>query len=161
MYKEDLALNNLQGLICHKTHQPNPKFPIKSSQQLLFACVLLLVVVVLWVFHTNVSWGSFTEIWVTASLFRSLGLSWVFKPISTMPRSELSRFLLWFPDPQFFGVFFKPLRTNHNWYHRHFYVPRLFQFSNKVQVFVYLFAFFYFHSVVPLNGKIYGFFFSY
>ena len=22
MYKEDLALNNLQGLICHKTNQP-------------------------------------------------------------------------------------------------------------------------------------------
>ena len=24
MYKEDLALNNLQGLICHKTQPPQP-----------------------------------------------------------------------------------------------------------------------------------------
>ena len=34
MYKEDLALNNLQGLICHKT-QPNQQEPslVKNKQK--------------------------------------------------------------------------------------------------------------------------------
>ena len=30
MYQEDLAFNNLQGLICHKT-QPNQIFPCETS----------------------------------------------------------------------------------------------------------------------------------
>ena len=35
-----------------------------------------------------------------------------------------------------------------------FDIPQVFLFSGKVQVIVYLFAFFYFHSVVLWNGKI-------
>ena len=36
------------------------------------------------VFHTSVTWRSFTGFWVTASLLRSSGLFSVFWPISTM-----------------------------------------------------------------------------
>ena len=35
--------------------------------------------------------------------------------------------------------------SNYNWYHYH--LPQPFQLSGKVQVFIYLIAFFYFHSV--------------
>ena len=37
--------------------------------------------------------------------------------------------------------------SNYNWYHCHLYVPQLFQLSSKIQVFVYLLAFFYFYSM--------------
>ena len=43
--------------------------------------------------------------------------------------------------------------TNYNWYHRHPHTPQL--FSSKFQVFASLFAFFYFHSLVCWNDKIY------
>ena len=45
-------------------------------------------------------------------------------------------------------------RSNYNWYQRHSHVPQLFQLSGKIQVFVYLFVFFYFHSVHLWNNKI-------
>ena len=35
MYKQDLTLNNLQGLICHKTQQPiapNLLFPLRKKK---------------------------------------------------------------------------------------------------------------------------------
>ena len=35
MYKEDLALNNLQESICHKTH-PNQKVPIKIMRLFMY-----------------------------------------------------------------------------------------------------------------------------
>ena len=44
--------------------------------------------------------------------------------------------------------------TNYNWSHCHFHVPQLFEFSNKVQKFLYLFVLFYFQSVVHWNGKV-------
>ena len=44
--------------------------------------------------------------------------------------------------------------TKYNWYHCHSHVPQLFYFSGKIQVFVYLFAFIYFHPVVDQNDKI-------
>ena len=34
MYKEDLALNNLQGLICHKIQQPSLKEETKTIEQI-------------------------------------------------------------------------------------------------------------------------------
>ena len=44
--------------------------------------------------------------------------------------------------------------TNYNWYHCRFHVPLLFQFSFKALVFIPLFAFLQFYSVVSRNGKI-------
>ena len=49
------------------------------------------------VFHTSISWWSFTGVKVAASLFKSLGLFWVFLPISSMLWSIWFQFFLWFP----------------------------------------------------------------
>ena len=44
--------------------------------------------------------------------------------------------------------------TSDKWYHYCLYVPQLNQFSGKIQVFFYIFAFFYFNSMIHGNGKI-------
>ena len=44
--------------------------------------------------------------------------------------------------------------ANYNWDHRHPHVPQISLFFGKVQVLVFLFAFFDFHSVVRWDGKI-------
>ena len=66
-------------------------------------------------------------------------------------------FFPWFPiSPVIFLTFSDHFKlTNCNWYHFHSYVPQFFflLFSN-VQVFIYLSAFFYFHSVICQEGKI-------
>ena len=68
-------------------------------------------------------------------------------------------------DFHFFQSFFQAFGdrskyTNYNWYHRHTHVPDFFQFSGKVQVYVPLYAFFNFHSMVHLkeNPQDYRFF---
>ena len=57
------------------------------------------------------------------------------------------------------------LRNNYNWYHRHPYITYLpffssffffFFFFSPCQLFVYLFAFFRFHSAVSWNSKIHS-----
>ena len=103
-------------------------------------------------FHTSVSCRSFTGVCVTAILLRSPGHFTVFWWILTILLSGWCLFFLWFPIPPVFllqalGDPFKS--TNYSCYHRH--LPHLFQFSGKVQVFVYLFAFFYFYPVVRQN----------
>ena len=50
------------------------------------------------------------------------------------------------------GVRYKS--TNYNWYHRHNYVPKLFQLLGKIEVIVNLFILLYFHSLIRRNGKI-------
>ena len=44
--------------------------------------------------------------------------------------------------------------TNYGWYHRHFYVPQFFQFPSKVKIFILLFVFFQFYTVVSRNSKV-------
>ena len=56
-------------------------------------------------------------------------------------------------DLQFLQSLFQTLGdpsncTNYSWYHHHFHVSQLNQLFSKVQVFVYLFIFFYFLSVI-------------
>ena len=45
--------------------------------------IIIIIIYFLRVFHISVSWWSFTEVWVKASLPKSLGLFSVFGPIST------------------------------------------------------------------------------
>ena len=82
------------------------------------------------VFHTNINWCSFTRVWVTADFLSSPRLyctpSLFFRPLGTVPRAPLQLVSL----------------------------PQLIQLSGKIQIFVYLFAFFYFHFVVRRNSKI-------
>ena len=55
-----------------------------------------------WVFHTTVSWWSFTRSWVTAILLRSLRLFQVFWQISIKLESGWPQFLLRFSIPLIF-----------------------------------------------------------
>ena len=45
-------------------------------------------------------------------------------------------------------------RINYHWYHRHFHVPRFFQFSSNVQVLFSLFTNFQFYPLVRQNGQV-------
>ena len=62
-------------------------------------------------------------------------------PLSSNPSNLLSNLLGTVPSAP---------TTNH----RHFYIPHTFQFSSKVKLFVYGFAFLYFHSAFHCNSKI-------
>ena len=44
--------------------------------------------------------------------------------------------------------------TNYNWYHSYFHVTQFFQFSSKVEVLIFLFAFFLFYPVVSWDSKV-------
>ena len=57
----------------------------------------LLLLLFLWVFHTNISWWSFTRIWGIEILLKSSGLFSVFSQILTMLWSVWSWFFLWSP----------------------------------------------------------------
>ena len=45
---------------------------------LAYSLFLLIIIIIIQVFQTKVSWGSFTGVWVTANLLRSFELSCVF-----------------------------------------------------------------------------------
>ena len=107
-------------------------------------------------FHSNISLWAFTGIWFGASFLMSPGLFSVFQLISAMLLSEWFLFSHWFPVPSVTspGSCWPFQVHNYNYNYLDHHVPQLLQFSGKVQVFVYLFAFFYFHSVLSWNSKI-------
>ena len=47
--------------------------------------------------------------------------------------------------------------TNYNLYKHHFQVPQFLQFSGKVNLFIFLFTFFQFYSMVSRNSKVHNF----
>ena len=53
----------------------------------------------LWVFHSSVSWWSFTEIWVTAKLLKCPGLFSVSRPIVTIDGLDSSADFPFFQSP--------------------------------------------------------------
>ena len=57
------------------------QFPVNT-----FPIIIIIIIIIysLRVFHISVSWWSFTEIWMTATLLKSPGLFSVFWPISIM-----------------------------------------------------------------------------
>ena len=62
---------------------------------------------------------------------------------------------LWFPQTlsHVNGDHFKG-NSYYNWYYHHLNIPQLFQLSGKIQVFVCLFTFFYFHSMVRIGWSV-------
>ena len=45
------------------------------------------------------------------------------------------------------------MSRNYYWYHRHFYVPQVFQFHSKIQILIFPFSFFQIYSVVSRDNK--------
>ena len=110
-----------------------------------------IIILLLWEFFTSVF---FTDVCVTASLLKCLGLFSVFWPILIMLSFGWSSLISSIPLPlpnlcELFQV-----------HHLQLVSPSLscstvFQFSSKVQILVSLFSFFSFYSVVNRDGKVY------
>ena len=122
----------------------------------------------MWDFHTHVSWWSFTGVWVSASLFRTFlsilanlnnAIVWM---VSIHPLIFSPSILFFFFFPRLSSPRCKPLGTIPSvpftsgitvilMFHIFFV---FFKVSGKVQAFVSLFVFFYFHTMVYLDGKV-------
>ena len=117
VYKEDVVLNNLQWLICHKTkqNQTKPNHTIICLGSIKFYVTRKYS---LRVFHVSFNLWSLAEVWVTINLLRSPRLFELSSPISTVIRlyhitsfcqSRWSRFFL--RSSVFPSHFSKPLST--------------------------------------------------
>ena len=75
--------------------------------------------------------------------------------------ADLNNVVVWIVSSRPFISKFSSLdctkSTHYNWYKRHFYFPQFFQFPSKVKVFILLFTFFQFYSVVNQDCKVYNF----
>ena len=65
-----LALNNPLRLICHETKKSNWIYLKRSSESLSRYKMRIIIIYSLRVFHTSLSWWSFTGVWVIASLLK-------------------------------------------------------------------------------------------
>ena len=116
---------------------------------------LLLSFYSLSVFRISVSRWSFTWLWMTINLLMSPGLFSLFWTISIMQYFEWSPLVLISKSSSpFINLLVTIKRTNDNRYNRYFHIPQFFQFPNKVQVLIILFACFQFYSVVSRGGKV-------
>ena len=50
-----------------------------------------------------------------------------------------------------------PWAPVYNWYKCHFHIPQFFQFPGKIQMIIFLFAFFQFYSVISWDSKFHNF----
>ena len=105
-----------------------------------------------WVFHISVSRWFLIRVWVTASLFKSPGLSSVFLPISIVLQFGWSPLVLLFRNP--------PVPLTILWllypeYQSQFNVPYLF-FQFPCKMLIFLFIFFHFYSVVSRDSKVHN-----
>ena len=85
------------------------------------------------------------------------GLSLLSLSISTVLWSVCSRFFLrfLFSPLSFPGFLVEGSKcTSYKWYYRHRHILQILQLSVKIQVFVWLSAFFYFHWIVRWNNEI-------
>ena len=104
------------------------------------------------VFYTGFSWWTFTKVWMTASFLKILSTQadlnsaevWM---VSILPWELLPS--VFFPKP--FGTVPTALITIS--INVTFMFHSFFTSSDKIQVSVYLFAFFYFHSVTRWKSK--------
>ena len=86
------------------------------------------------------------QVWVTASLFVSSGL-FVVSIVSVLPQISTSPIFFFRTFGPFLGQYLQLVSLPPSNF-------SFFQTSSKIQVFVYLFGHFYFHSLIFWNGKI-------
>ena len=116
--KIDLALHNLQRLICHKTQTTKQLKTASSNTIHLELCAFVsisastpkdimreIIILFLVCFYSIKRLWSFTGVWVTAGLLRSPGFFSVFKPISTMLWSFSDFQIFKFFSPNLWGLF--------------------------------------------------------
>ena len=102
-------------------------------------------------FHTTVSWWSFAGVRVTVSLLMAPHVPGTLLAILANLNNSVFRMDSSFDFQPPGTVLSVPITIVLS---VTFMFQSFFQFSGKVQVFVDLFTFFYFHSVVCLNGRI-------
>ena len=98
------------------------------------------------IFHRSLSDSKSPRVsGILLSILTDFNNAVVSRQILTMLWSLVFWSLRWFPVPQFFFYIFRNCSkcTNYNRYHRYIYVPQLFKLSGKIQMFVFLFAFFF------------------
>ena len=100
----------------------------------------IIIISLLTSFYTSVSWWSLRSVLEKASPLRSLRLFKEFLLILTM--------LIFYSSSSFFRHFGDRSKyTNCYWYYCQFYVPHVLSCSGKIQIFINVLAFFYFHSM--------------
>ena len=136
-----------------------------NSQRLSVHIIIIIIIIHLRVFLHQLFF--FTGVWVTTSLLVSRTLLNILADLNKL-KFGWSPFVHLFPSSplslyQSFGDCTE--RTNYNWYHRHFHIRWLFQFSSKVEILTSLFAFPQFYSGISWDGKVHNlagsFFFSF
>ena len=109
------------------------------------------------VFHASVCRWFFTGVWVSVSLLMSPGLFSVFWLILTMPQFGWSPLILFISksyDPCTNPWVIVPRAPITTGITVTFMFHNFFLFSSKVQVFIFLFDFFRFYSVISRKGKV-------
>ena len=128
------------------------QFPV---DHLIHSVVSVIIIIICKFFAPVLNRWLFSEVWVTASLPKS--------PAVWSILADFNNAVIWmvsiFPSDFQFQVFGDCSKcTNYNWYCWHLHAPQFSEFSGKDQVFVYLFIFFYFHSMIHWNNKTIPFF---
>ena len=122
----EFELTYFEAAVLHFSHHSTDNLHPDLITHLISTIIITLLLVVF--FLTCVGWGSFTGVWVAASLLKSLELLAVFWPI-------LARLWMVSAHPSISNCSSPPLLpkafeyrsecTNKYWYHRHLYVPKL------------------------------------
>ena len=94
------------------------------------------------VFHISVCWWSFSEVWVTASIFKSPGL-FSTRPLISKSSTSFNNHSMTIP-----------ITWIYNWYQHDFYVAQFFHFPSKVQSLILPIIFFQFYSMVSRDSKV-------
>ena len=95
-----------------------------------------------------IPWEFSTSALADCLSLKSILLS-VFWSISTMLKGRWSRFVLQLSTlPSPILTLWTPKCADYKWYHHYLHVPQLSYLSIKVQILVFLFAFFDFHSAM-------------
>ena len=101
----------------------------------------------------RVSWWFLTGVWMTASLLKSPWLFSVFWSILIMQQLGWSLLVLLFPSPPVpLSILDYTKWIIYNWCYSQFHLSQLFQFSPKVSVLTFLYAFFQFYHVVSMKS---------
>ena len=151
----DLALDNLQRLICHKTQQTDQPICTKPLVTVPRALITIGLPITFMLYSFYYHFYYYFNPWeIFLHQLTQMVFLWSLRDSKS---SQLSRNLLSIlADINNAVVMMTSTRslisnttspytnttksTNYNWYHRHFHVPQFFQFLDKIQVLIFLFG---------------------